>query len=216
MKKNERLEAAIRFVYANLAISDIPVTVDDVRRAFHMRHTFPDALSNELVSRLVPGQHVVYFSEAPEAGLEGRRFGLELRDTFLVLSPGACRFAFLLRVPIEGTVTENVLKHGHGALNIEACKIPANPADPLGLARWPANLLFIHDPACQAECVSTCPVAMIDAQTGILKSGKVKHGGFRDYPLTGFGDEGPGSRFFSKFRDEAELKQWFLALVGSS
>jgi len=39
------------------------------------------------------------------------------------------------RKPITGTVAENVLKHGTGAINVEASRIDGD--------RWPAN--FIHD-----------------------------------------------------------------------
>jgi DNA modification methylase len=76
------------------------------------------------------------------------------------------------RKPFKGTVESNVLKHGAGAINIDACRVELFPDDPLqdgvkhdgkaidtgdadtawgfkavdrapGLGRWPANL--IHD-----------------------------------------------------------------------
>jgi site-specific DNA-methyltransferase (adenine-specific) len=43
----------------------------------------------------------------------------------------------LARKPFKGSVEANVLQHGTGALNIDACRIGD------GLGRWPANL--IHD-----------------------------------------------------------------------
>ena len=80
------------------------------------------------------------------------------------------------RKPLIGTVAENVLKHGTGALNIDASRVgtpngephygqlyrtpnaiygggkgtnvgPALPASPLG--RWPANLILAHAPGCE-------------------------------------------------------------------
>jgi DNA modification methylase len=44
------------------------------------------------------------------------------------------------RKPLIATVTENVLKHGTGALNIDACRVPTEEASG---GRWPANV--IHD-----------------------------------------------------------------------
>jgi DNA modification methylase len=75
---------------------------------------------------------------------------------------------WLCRKPLIGTVAENVLRHGVGGLNIDACRIPANDGVPLfgngrreavssyadGLGcdgrtgevshagRWPANLVY--------------------------------------------------------------------------
>ena len=72
---------------------------------------------------LLPGAHVVLLSSDPTDGIGGRRFGLELRDTVLVLAPGGASFAFLLRKGLEGTVAENVLRHGTGALNIDGTRV---------------------------------------------------------------------------------------------
>jgi site-specific DNA-methyltransferase (adenine-specific) len=46
----------------------------------------------------------------------------------------------LARKPLEGTVADNVLAHGTGALNIAACRVATPGAD---VGRWPANLA--HD-----------------------------------------------------------------------
>jgi DNA modification methylase len=45
------------------------------------------------------------------------------------------------RKPLAGTVAENVLEHGPGALNIDGCRLPPDGCDQVG--RWPANIL--HD-----------------------------------------------------------------------
>lgn len=71
---------------------------------------------------LLPGGHVIILGSW-ETGLEGRRRGLELRDTLLIVSAQEPRFAFLFRAGLEGTVAENVLKHGTGGLNIDACRV---------------------------------------------------------------------------------------------
>jgi len=71
------------------------------------------------------------------------------------------------------------------------------------------------------ECAENCPVAMLDRQSGVLKSGKVEphhmrnsaalggggySGGFKDVPLTtGYGDEGGASRFFTTVEPESSF-----------
>ena len=129
----------------------------------------------------------------------------------------------LARKPLEKklTVADNVQKHGTGALNIDASRIEAGPEitersskggnknksnamNDLGevtyvgntLGRWPANVLFDEDAA-----------AVLDAQSGTLKSGKLSgnepskntknvFGEFAQRSQTTHGDSGGASRFF--------------------
>lgn len=79
------------------------------------------------------------------------------------------------RKPLIGTVVENVLEHGTGALNVDACRVagmarspgggihphrgiypgwPVDdelvpPPDPHPMGRWPPNLLLVHAPGCR-------------------------------------------------------------------
>lgn len=99
------------------------------------------------------------------------------------------------RKPLAGTVATNVLTHGTGALNIDACRIagvkgvPASPRksanggdaggvygryEPLptdtagwdpNAGRWPANVVLDDDTA-----------AELDAQSGVLSSGSMRAG----------------------------------------
>jgi DNA modification methylase len=63
------------------------------------------------------------------------------------------------RKPLEGTVAANVLKHGTGAINVDACRVEG--------ARWPANILLTHAPDCSDEgCAPGCPCAAMDASSG--------------------------------------------------
>lgn len=128
----------------------------------------------------------------------------------------------LCRKPLVGTVAANVLAHGTGALNIDACRVGFAS----GTGRFPPNLLLSHSEGCNrtgakrvksnghggtgsrpagfgnvgaengssepsgpeyrdAEgreeveswaCVEGCPVADLDAQSGITKSGAMKAG----------------------------------------
>lgn len=89
----------------------------------------------------------------------------------------------LARKPLAGTVAANVLAHGTGALNIDACRIGTSKRVPGSVSRngqwfgangetgnesghdpnvgrWPANVLLDEDAA-----------AELDAQTGDLKAG---------------------------------------------
>lgn len=72
---------------------------------------------------LVPGGHLCVLSRDVLAGIGLRRLGLEIRDTLLVLGVEGLSFAFLCRKPLEGTVVENVLRHGAGVLWIDGCRI---------------------------------------------------------------------------------------------
>jgi site-specific DNA-methyltransferase (adenine-specific) len=134
--------------------------------------------------------------------------------------------------PLDGTIAHNAETWGVAGLNIDACRIPCDYAAEYGekwlssgkgkagpwhateyeetrtvaervspLGRWPANLILDEEAAAQ-----------LDAQTGTLKSGKMKagqqrkrtkggggyHGGFPETAsATGtYGDTGGASRFF--------------------
>ncbi|ADU15949.1 methyltransferase [Mycobacterium phage Taj] len=126
------------------------------------------------------------------------------------------------RKPLVGTVAANVLEHGTGALNIDACRV--GTADKLvrpeiqrhdnevlgkGLGagtqvepggRWPTNVVLDDTQA-----------AELDAQTGITTSRKGKprtgangHGWGMTATGAEYDDEGGASRFFPVFRYEAK------------
>jgi hypothetical protein len=121
---------------------------------------------------MLPGEFQIVIGQAEDA-IHVRSLGLQLRDTVLILMPGPREvFAFLFRVPLEGTVAQNVLKHGVGGLNIDACRVAGQaevpgsrrvyrrfddkgdkpelepPPPPHAGGRWPSNLLLVHGPDC--------------------------------------------------------------------
>ena len=132
-----------------------------------------DTVGAETVAGLAPGSHVIVLTASPDATIGARKLGLEVRDCILVVSARGNRFAFLLRKELEGTVAENVLKYGTGALNIDGCRVsteenlgrlnhttslfiapPNGPRTILvdnstGKGRWPTNLVFLHGPECR-------------------------------------------------------------------
>ena len=99
----------------------------------------------------------------------------------------------LARKPLEGTVADNVLAHGTGALNIAACRVATPGAD---VGRWPANLA--HDGS--DDVLLSFPV------TGPSKAGVRDpngsmgyHGGVSGLPgvVSGYADGGgSAARFF--------------------
>lgn len=134
------------------------------------------------------------------------------------------------RKPLDGTVAANVLAHGTGALNIDGARVGTDGSrtnsrktdsdkygamGPLetvvreGVGRWPANIVFTHDARCDGECVDGCPVAELDAQSGVSKSAWVPRGdkpkapdanvyGKYDKRIdSGHNDAGGASRFFT-------------------
>ena len=106
----------------------------------------------------------------------------------------------LARVPFPGTVAENVLRHGCGGLNIDACRIAA-PSGATG--RWPANVA--HDGSDEVEEAfamfgeRTSPkpyVRSLNSKTGSdIVYGEYKKSRAGE-PTKSFGDTGTASRFF--------------------
>ena len=116
---------------------------------------------------------------------------------------------------VKGTVTKRTTVTGDerttsaaGMYASGASFVPTN--HPGG--RWPANILFTHAPGCGDECAPGCPVAALDAQSGVSKStggrtvtrsggGNVGSGKASEKAWTnddpGFGDTGGASRFFT-------------------
>jgi DNA methylase len=134
------------------------------------------------------------------------------------------------RKPLAGTVAQNVVAHGTGALNIDACRVDngthiasaggsrrsggiMGESSPLGgwesaqAGRWPPNVLLGPDAA-----------AELDRQSGRGRSGAhlpgevrhaaagngVTHGRMDGVAGPSYGDAGGASRFFPVFRYQAK------------
>ena len=161
----------------------------------------------ELHRVVKPGGHVLAFA-APRmshrltSGLEDA--GLEIRDVLMWLhgqgipksrrQPGGLGTALkpahepiiLARRALAAPAADNVRRHGTGALNIDACRIPplANHHDAAGRTRgeepvshgegrWPANVVLAHAPNCRTgRCAAACPVRELDDQTIALGLGR--------------------------------------------
>ncbi|MBE4761708.1 DNA-methyltransferase [Streptomyces caniscabiei] len=113
------------------------------------------------------------------------------------------------RRPFRGSEKGNIAAHGVGGLHVDSCRTDTG--------RWPANLLLGHSPDCSDHCTPGCPVAELDAQSGIRTSGsgaiRTKPGHFMgngglgrpgDVQTT-YGDTGGASRYFTVFRFESKV-----------
>jgi site-specific DNA-methyltransferase (adenine-specific) len=97
------------------------------------------------------------------------------------------------RKPLSGTVADNVLRYGTGALNIDGCRVGGNEG------RWPANVL--HDGS--AEVVAGFPMTGGSGDGtprlayGIGGTGSgAYHGGGSGAMVATYADSGSAARFF--------------------
>lgn len=152
----------------------------------------------------------------------------------------------LARSPLsESSIAANVLRWGTGGINIDKCRIPANgdslgrmnkpggngwknssgganraTHDPIAASgRWPANLLLSHTLFCSTDaCAEGCPVALLDMQSGMRKSGAktnrkgdiVQNGHIynpmqRTHDTSYTASEGYASRYFQTFHETPDV-----------
>ena len=134
------------------------------------------------------------------------------------------------RKPLVGTVAANVLDHGTGALNIDACRIDGRERTEYGLSsasrsfgstygapspaadfdsskgRWPTNVLLDGNQADVLDSQSGVSTSRAAAGKQTAKRGTSTLGDFNGRPesVTGHSDTGGASRFFPTFRYEAK------------
>ncbi len=106
------------------------------------------------------------------------------------------------RKPLAGTVAENVLQHGTGALNIDGCRVGRTDG------RWPANVMHDGSDEVLAGFPTTASGAMkrqVEAYDGESNTDFLRG---RSGPSNQHGDSGSAARFFycakasKKDRDE--------------
>lgn len=181
-----------------------------------------------LIKRVEAEREVVGKYETDMGGLGGERLGSAGGNITVPATPAAQKWSgwgtalkpayepiVVARKPLIGTVAQNVLTHGTGALNIDACRIAA--ADPFGggakatsgfvngyergegwqagsdLGRWPANV-----------ALDDAAASMLDQQSGDrLGATSNSNGATAAFTtprsqgvLPGYADNGGASRFF--------------------
>ena len=72
--------------------------------------------------QLRPGEQVVV-QGTPQDGLALEHLGFEIRDCLHVVTVEGVEQWWLCRKGFDGSVSQNVLKHGVGALNIDGCRV---------------------------------------------------------------------------------------------
>lgn len=130
------------------------------------------------------GEDFAETSAATDISAQWQGWGTALKPAFEPI--------VVARKPLVGTVAGNVLAHGTGALNVDACRIGSDGG------RWPANVVLNESQA-----------AVLDEQSGELTSGKMRpthtiasrevfgqnaDGGYMT--METYGDSGGASRFF--------------------
>ncbi|ALA06326.1 DNA methylase [Mycobacterium phage Ukulele] len=168
------------------------------------------------------GQLRTVTAPATEAAWQWQGWGTALKPAFEPI--------VVARKPLAGTVAANVLEHGTGALNIDACRIPAGQdyrdkcASVVGLdsnrngaaygewtgartdsareeGRWPTNVVLDDTQA-----------AELDAQTGIQKSGTAVQrngGGQKIFGGIAGGENSAGARPDAGYNDEGGASRFF-------
>ena len=130
------------------------------------------------------GQNLVPYKTKSEESKPYEGFGTNLKPAHEPI--------VVARKPFKGSVAKNVLAWGTGGINIDRCRIHNESSDK---GRFPANIIFDEESS-----------ILLDKQSGILKSGKIKnthrrktdgspngiYGKFNpEHPLTeSYGDEG--------------------------
>jgi len=80
--------------------------------------------------------------------------------------------------------------------------------------RWPANLLLSHHPECNGACVESCPVRMLDEQSGesisrqgVPRAGRKGNGWGMTHTGGEYSDTGGASRFYTRFHYSAKASR---------
>ncbi|UVT30961.1 DNA methyltransferase [Mycobacterium phage Langerak] len=160
---------------------------------------------------------------ATEAARQWQGWGTALKPAFEPI--------VVARKPLQGTVAANVLDHGTGALNIDACRteyeqggsLATNPSLRSGISGGNGGHIFptetgrrVVTPHASGRwptnaVLDETQAAELDAQTGITTSRKGKprtgangHGWGMTATGAEYDDEGGASRFFPVFRYEAK------------
>lgn len=94
----------------------------------------------------------LYGQGVPKSRSRSDGLGTNLKPTYEPI--------LLARKPFAGTLDANLDRHGAGALQIDAARVPRDGG---GRGYWPANIVLSHRPRCKPErCEENCPAALID------------------------------------------------------
>ena len=193
---------------------------------------------------LPPGAHVAVRTsptQLPDSGIALRLAGFEIRDTIAHIVGDRIVWWILARKPLDGTVAANVLAHGVGGLNIDACRVgtdggtrkgtfPKGKSEGIygdgingaceiqgiGAGRFPANVLLDERAAAEMDRQSVGTRAEKSSKSGsrgaTLRGATWKNWGGPGEELMKYADSGGASRFFPLL-DEDDAENWIRRLI---
>lgn len=117
------------------------------------------------------------------------------------------------RKPLEGTVTSNVITHGTGGINVDACRVAYTQETELGdlrmAGRWPANVALDEDAAQELDAQSGDRVS--GSRSAGVRKGLGFHGANGDGGPAIEGSRGGASRFFYTAKASTHEREQGLA-----
>lgn len=181
----------------------IAVAIEDA--GFELRDTLCWLHGNGFPKSLNAEKTLAGRNDALAGALKG--YGTALKPAFEPI--------IMARKPLTGTLAENAVRFGTGAINIDGCRIATAPdatpgADDTPDGRFPANVVISCE--CDEHHQPDCPITLLDEQAGQRGGGiGTAWGGSRNHVLHaagkrsldkdvgrafGYGDTGGPSRFF--------------------
>jgi hypothetical protein len=208
----------------------------------------------ELYTELLPGAHLLMISNPSDyhknaTAIEKADFEIRdmlsyfCKDCFYLIvmarKPFELKLSEKTNKPTKSTITavENVIKHGVGAINIDACRVPTDDVlvsggtveeatsdntvsfnraekfkqNPEG--RWPANV--IHDGS--EEVLNSFPETQAPKQNskGTGLGGEVYNGGDgQTFEQKQFADQGSAARYFYTANTKENLITYLQTMIG--
>jgi site-specific DNA-methyltransferase (adenine-specific) len=230
--------------FAGSAFSDFKTTID--RQSVRELIGHKGGVWREMFRVLKPGGHLAAVLDTTDFDIVSmaiRMARFEVRDAIGWFHDNGQSFGpgfvpvILARKPLEGTVAENVVKHGTGGINIDASRIPSEKPtgwggaaaggrtwtpENTGLAkageprpvdgRWPTNILLDQSPA----VLSRFDVYG-DRQSSEERGERGTGGIWSDVSNKPcgpqYGDSGSAARFFGTATTPFMLQEWLDALL---
>lgn len=157
----------------------------------------------DATGRYSPTKHPAITAPATEAAKQWQGWGSALKPA---VEPIVCA-----RKPLDGTIADNVLRHGTGGINIDGCRVGTEatirPNGPIGFhgggsggtggsvsGRWPANL--IHDGSYEVVGLFPHQKSPKTYTRSTHAEGEWLHSKGAGTRQAGFGDSGSAARFF--------------------
>ena len=220
-RSSTRWTASRNYQSADSEQSDTPSSMSN-EASREPYKTEPDRSGKSRSGGGLAGSSALSDANLPRCGRCGK---LIVRDGIGTALKPAMELVCLARKPLRGTVAANVLAHGTGAINVDACRISAEDKTPApvghyvgstigpaghngardgradNLGRWPANVVHDGSPEVEAAFAAFGSSATPNGRPNCAGNGYSKdadvYGEYGDAPYSvGYLDTGTASRFF--------------------